>query len=161
MSDPRWTDVDVDIDRGILHFDMAIKLFEVGGFEREGIDGYRNSTAFLFAMQAGYTSLENALRRIFDILSEVPPSGENWHRDIIDRAARSISGENARPAIIDHTLRNHLLECMRMRHRARNANYDELDPRKAAPSVEAARVVRSRMADAIADFRAIIDPDVT
>lgn len=142
-----------------MHFDMAIRLFDAGGFERAGIEGYRSSTGFLFAMQAGYTSIENAVRRVFDILAEVPPSGEYWHRDLIDRAARPISGANARPAIIDQALRDHLLECMRMRHRARNANYDELDPRKAAPSVEAARSVLMQLPAAIATFRTIIDPD--
>ena len=48
---------------------------------------------------------------------------------------------------------------MRMRHRARNATYDDFDATKAGPSVEAARRILSRIRDAIAEFRKIVDPE--
>ncbi|MCG2645780.1 MULTISPECIES: hypothetical protein [Bradyrhizobium] len=50
MSDARWTDVDKDIDYALMHLGMAIRLFEAAGFDAPGLDGYRNSSAFMHAM---------------------------------------------------------------------------------------------------------------
>ncbi|MCK1463505.1 hypothetical protein M2175_006987 [Bradyrhizobium elkanii] len=61
MSDARWTDVDKDPDYALMHHGMAIRLFEAAGFDAPDLDGYRNSRAFMHAMGAGYTSIENAL----------------------------------------------------------------------------------------------------
>lgn len=92
MSDARWTDVDKDLDYALMHLGMAIRLFEAAGFDAPDLDGYRNSSAFMHAMGAGYTSIENALLRVLDILGETPPSGEAWHKDLIDRLSRPLTG---------------------------------------------------------------------
>jgi hypothetical protein len=107
----------------------------------------------MHAMGAGYTSVENALKRILDILGETPPS------DLIERVSRPMSGSNARPAFFDDEMRRDLLECLRMRHRVRHSDYDEFIPTKAEPSVGAARRVASRIKEAIARFRKQVDPD--
>jgi hypothetical protein len=64
MSDARWTDVDKDIENALMHLGMAVRIFEAAGFDAPDLEGYRNSSAFMHAMGAGYTSIENALRRI-------------------------------------------------------------------------------------------------
>lgn len=102
---------------------------------------------------------EKAIKRILDILTETGPSGDAWHKDLIDRVSRPMQGGKGRPAIFDADLRSDLLELMRMRHRARNAIYDDFDPSKAGPSVEAAKRVLSRIRDAIAGFKKIVDPE--
>jgi hypothetical protein len=159
MSDARWTDVDKDLDYALMHLGMAIRLFEAAGFDAPGLDGYRNSSAFMHAMGAGYTSVENALLRVLDILGETPPSGEAWHKDLIDRLSRPMTGENARPAFFDAEMRRDLLECLRMRHRVRHSEYDEFIPSKAEPSIEAVRRVLPRIKDVAARFKKQIDPD--
>lgn len=158
MSDARWTDVDKDIDSALMHLGMAIRLFEAAGFDAPDLDGYRNSSAFMHAMGAGYTSVENALLRVLDILGETPPSGNAWHKDLIDRLSRPMSGENARPTFFDAEMRRDLLECLRMRHRVRHSEYDEFIPNKAEPSIEAARRILSRIKEVVAQFKKQIDP---
>ena len=110
-------------------------------------------------MAAGYTSVENALKRILDILGETPPSGDAWHRDLVKRVSRPMAGSGARPAFFDEEMRRDLLECLRMRHRVRHSDYDDFIPTRAEPSAEAARRVFSRIKEAIVQFRKQIDPD--
>ena len=124
MRDSRWTDVDRDIDLALKHFGMADRIFQADGFDAPDLDGYKSSTSFMHAMGAGYTSVENALKRILDILGETPPSGDAWHRDLIERVSRPMGGSNARPAFFDDEMRRDLLECLRKRHRVRHSDYD-------------------------------------
>jgi hypothetical protein len=159
VSDSRWTDVDADLDDALRHFGMALQIFAAGGFEIPGVEGYKNSGAFMHGMAAGYTSVENALKRILDILGETPPSDDGWHKAIIDRVSRPMAGSNARPALFDDEMKRDLLECMRMRHRVRHAAYDEFIPTKAEPSVEAARHIVSRVREAIVQFKQKVDPE--
>lgn len=110
-----------------------------------------NSRAFMHAMGAGYTSIENALLGF-------SPSGEAWHKDLIDRLSRLLTGENARPAFFDAEMRRDLLECLTMRHRVRHSEYDEFVASKAEP-IEAVRRVLPRIKDVAARFKKQIDPD--
>jgi hypothetical protein len=159
MSDSRWTDVERDIDDGLRHFGMALRIFEAGGFDAPDLEGYKSSSAFMHGMAAGYTSVENALKRILDILGETPPSGDAWHRDLVERVSRPMAGSHARPAFFDEEMRRDLLECLRMRHRVRHSDYDDFIPTRAEPSADAARRVVSRIKDAIVQLRKQIDPD--
>ncbi|MDI4239444.1 hypothetical protein AAFX91_17405 [Bradyrhizobium sp. 31Argb] len=159
MSDSRWTDVDRDIDDALRHLGMALRIFDAGGFDAPDLEGYKSSTSFMHAMATGYTSVENAVKRILDILGETPPSGEAWHRDLLERVARPMPGTNARPALFDEEMRRDLLECLRMRHRVRHSDYDEFVPTKAEPTVDAVRRVIKRIKQTIAQFRKKIDPD--
>jgi hypothetical protein len=159
MSDSRWTDVDRDIGDALRHFSMALRIFEAGGFDAPDLEGYKSSSSFMHAMAAGYSSVGNALKRILDILGETPPSGDAWHRDLVERVSRPMAGINARPAFFDDEMRRDLLECLRMRHRVRHSDYDDFIPTRAEPSVDAARRVVSRIKDAIVQLRTQIDPD--
>ena len=109
MSDSRWTDVDRDIDNALMHLGMALRIFDADGFDASDLEAYKYSSSFMHAMGAGHTSIENALTRILDILGETPPSGEGWHRDLIERVSRPMSGHDARPAFFDAAMRRHLL----------------------------------------------------
>jgi hypothetical protein len=159
MSDPRWTDVDKNIDDALRHFGMAVRIFAEAQFDAPDLEGYKSSGAFMHAMGTGYTSVENAVERILDILGETPPSGKDWHKALIDRVSRPLTGSIARPAFFDEEMRSDLLECMRMRHRVRHSDYDEFVPRKAEPSVEAAKRIISRIRPAIAAFKKKVDPE--
>ncbi|MFC4941785.1 MULTISPECIES: hypothetical protein [Bradyrhizobium] len=61
--------------------------------------------------------------------------------------------------MFDAETRRDLLECLRMRHRVRHAEYDEFIPNKAEPSIEAARRVVSRIREVVARFKSQVDPD--
>ena len=152
MSDARWTEVDKDIDNALMHFDLAVRIFQTGEFDSSDIlESYKSSSGLMHGMDAGYTSIENAIQRILRILGETPPSeGKSWHKDLIARVTTPMKGSNARPAFFDRDLRDDLLECMKMRHLVRHRDYGEFDPGKAGPSVDAAR--RIVLADATLHF---------
>ena len=69
MSDARWIEVESDLDGAARHFERAAALFEAGGFDQPGLEGYRAAMAFMHAMQAAHTSLGNGLLRILEMLS--------------------------------------------------------------------------------------------
>jgi hypothetical protein len=39
MSDSRWSDVEADVEQALMHFGMAIEIFEAGGFDDAGVEG--------------------------------------------------------------------------------------------------------------------------
>lgn len=92
MSDARWTEIDDDVAAAAEHFGRAVELFAVGGFKRDGLDGYTARMAFMHAMQSGHTSLESALVRILGLLNEEAPSGREWHADLVRRAGKAVAG---------------------------------------------------------------------
>jgi hypothetical protein len=110
-------------------------------------------------MDAGYTAIERAIEGILNILGEESPAGRDFHKVLLDRVTRPLTGDHARPAIFDKGLKQELLEALRMRHRVRHSTYDEFIPHKAEPSVDAARTINARLKDAIAKFKKTIDPD--
>jgi hypothetical protein len=159
MSDSRWSDVEADVEQALMHFGMAIEIFEAGGFDDAGVEGYKATAAFKQGMDAGYTAVERAIEGILNILGEEPPAGRDFHKALLDRVTRPLTGDHARPAIFDEDLKQELLEALRMRHRVRHSTYDEFIPHKAEPSVDAARTIIGRLRDAIATFKKTIDPD--
>ena len=98
MSDARWFEVDADILSAIRHFQNSIELFEAGGFDEAGLAGYRAEMALMHALQSAHASLEAGLLRVLAMLAEERPVGDNWHADLIKRAAAPIPGR--RPAIL-------------------------------------------------------------
>jgi hypothetical protein len=158
MSDSRWSDVEADVEQALMHFGMAIEIFEAGGFDDPGIEGYKSTSAFKQGMDAGYTAVERAIEGILSILGEELPTGRDFHRVLLDRVTRPLTGDHARPAIFDEDLKQELLEAVRTRHRVRHSSYDEFIPHKAEPSVDAARTISARLRDAIAEFKKKIDP---
>lgn len=157
MSDARWVDVMADAQDASTHFGFAVQTFEAGGFGGETLEAYRSRMAFMHAMQAGHTSFEAALLRIFAVLGEQRPSGDQWHRDLIARAARPMEGENGRPPILTRLLAAEADETRRFRNLA-TRSYGSFDPGKAAPAVAAARELAIAILPAVAAFRDAVDP---
>ena len=155
MSDARWQDVNADVAATVRHFSLAVQLYEAGGFDAPGLDGYRAGMAFLHAMQSGHTSLEAALVRILELLGEEPPSGRSWHADLIRRASRP---SQARGAILDPALSAAADETRQFRNVA-TRSYDSFVPARAVFAVEAARRISAELKGAVAAFRRNIDPD--
>ncbi len=76
MTDARWIEVEDNIDAACRHFGNAAKLYDEGGFDAEGLTGYRARMALLHSMQSGHTSLEGVLKRILEVLGEEAPAGD-------------------------------------------------------------------------------------
>ena len=60
------------------------------GFRTDDRDRPALRMGFMHAIQAGHTSLENALLRILDLMDETRPRGDAWHADLIGRAGQEL-----------------------------------------------------------------------
>lgn len=158
MSDPRWLDVQSNVESAVLHFGRAIEISNAWISAAADRDFYMVSMAFMHAMLAGHTSVEVAIERILDILDEQKPSGADWHQMLIRRMARRVEGEHARPALLTGQLAKALTETKNFRHRALHT-YDDFDFARALPAVEAAKLVVEMLPPAVATFRGAVDPD--
>jgi len=160
VSDGRWIDVDSDVATAVGHFRKAAEIFRRAGFDAPDVEGYKTSAAFQFAVQAGYTAAESALKRIMDILREEQPTGEESHKDLIIRLSRPRTDAYARPPLLTETIAKDLLEVMRARHRARHS-YDDFDAAKAGPTVTAIQRLVTSLPAAVIAFRNKVDPDAS
>jgi uncharacterized protein YutE (UPF0331/DUF86 family) len=167
MSDARWADVEDDIKNASVHFIMATRLFDAGGlapFDPEGmaelqdIESYKSKMAILHAMQSAHTSLEAALKRILQILGEEEPTGDQSHADLIKRVRKAITMPGReRPAILPDDVAQDADETRRFRHSAAH-DYNNFDPSRATPSIDAARRLGQKLKLSIDEFRAVVDP---
>ncbi len=158
MTDARWIEVEDDLEAASRHFANAASLADDGGFDEEGLPGYRARMALMHAMQSAHTSLEAALNRILEILGEEPPVGSNSHADLVRRVSRAVDRPgHLRPAILTPDVSRDVDESRRFRHRAMH-DYDNFEPTLAGPSIEAARRLASRLKPCIAAFRDRVDP---
>lgn len=149
-----WSDALDDLSSARAHFGEAIAMFEASDFTKSGPD-YLHRMAFQHAMQAGYTSFESALKRIFALLGEPLPVGADWRYALLRRASAPLEG--LRPAILGAELSRAATELMRFRHVAMHA-YDRFDVDKAGLAVRDAKAFLARMDEDLATFRSRIDP---
>ena len=154
VRDDRWLEVEDDFVNAAGHFKNAVALFRRGGFDGPGIEGYAAGMAFVHAMQAGHTSLENGLKRILTILNEDHPAGESWHSDLIRRASRDTA---KRPAILDAETSSFADETRRFRNIAARS-YDSFKPQNADAAVAAAEGLSQRILPELLKFQDLIDP---
>ena len=111
--------------------------------------------AFQHAMYAGYTSFEAGIERVLAMLGEDLPVGRDWHRKLLERAARVRQDE--RPALIGDGLLHCAEELLRFRHVTMHS-YDRFDPRRAEPAVAAAEAFLQIIDDQVAAMKAVVDP---
>ena len=155
MTDARWIDVERDITSGLCHIERAIILYESRDISGDNLDQYFNRMGFLHAMQSGYTSMENGLRRVLMILEEERPEGPDWHATLLRRLSHDVPG--SRPAMLSSDLYRGLDELRRFRHVAAHT-YDMFEPAQASPAVEAGKCVKDVFLQEFRFFRDTIDP---
>lgn len=81
-----------------------------------------------------YTGTEKIFRLIAIEVDGNLPSGENWHKRLLDRMAVEV--ENLRPPVIDKDLKERLAEYLRFRHLFRHIYGFELNWKKCRPLAE-------------------------
>jgi hypothetical protein len=155
VSDARWIEIDKAIVSATSNFARGVEFAQHPSFQADDLIGAAMRMGFMHAVQAGHTSLENALLRVLDLLDEARPGGESWHADLISRVAQASAD---RPAILPPNLAASADETRRFRNRAVRA-YDNFDPGKVIPTTEAAGDLARLLPAAIATFRQSIDPD--
>lgn len=75
-------------------------------------------SALAAMLHSFYTGIENIFKRITVELDGAPPSGEFWHRELLDVITRT---SKARPPAISVSLRGRLMEYLEFRHMFRQA----------------------------------------
>jgi hypothetical protein len=160
MSDARWMEVEVDVESALLHFGMALRIFDAGGFDAPDPEGYARGAAFMHAMQSAHTSAEQALIRVLDMLEEEKPTGEQWHKDVISRLSRPLAGKLARPALLPGDSAKDIDETRRFRKLAVRS-YDTFEAARAMPAVAAARRLMVSLGPAFSAFKRAVDSDPT
>ncbi len=142
MSDARWNEVDNDVRSAVHHFSMAAKLHEKQGRCKDDFERYQVDMALMHAMQSGH------------MLQEERPSGESWHRDLVNRVSNALGD---RPAILDSALGRAASETRFFRNLA-TRGYDTFSLERCEPAISAARVLVRGIPEAVSEFRRLDDP---
>ena len=87
---------------------------------------YLGSVAF--DCHSFYQGIERIFTMVARNIDGAVPSGQNWHKDLLDQMARELPG--CRPAVISPGTHESLQAFRRFRHLARNIYAFELDPVK-------------------------------
>lgn len=155
MRDARWLLIEGEFDSACEHFSNAVRIFERGRLDAPGLEGYVDAMAFMHAMQAGHTDLENGLLRVLSLLEEDPPRGAvSWHGDLLDQVAMEVAG---RAAVLPADVVEHAQETRRFRNVAMRT-YNRFVTPKAQPAVQAARILAQRLPQCLREFRNVMDP---
>jgi hypothetical protein len=154
MSDVRWLEIEASVASAVRHFAAAAEIFDTCRADTVGLHSYLAEMGFMHAMQAAHTSLETALVAVLNLCGEEPPSGAQWHADLIRRVTRAVNG---RPPILPAALGSAANESRQFRYVAARA-YDDFDWQRAARAVAAARQLAAELTVAIGAFRHAIDP---
>mgnify|MGYP000367844249 FL=1 len=97
-----------------------------------------------------YTGLEKIFRLIALELDGDLPSGEDWHKRLLDRMAGEI--EDLRPPVIDGGLKEQLAEYLRFRHLFRHIYGFELKWTRCKPLVQKLPQIHREIAYALDEF---------
>ncbi len=102
MNDHRWSDVFRAIESMTRFLSEAVRLFDEGGLEGVDRASFQRQMILMHTMEIGCTSFETAIVRTMNILGETPPSGPDWHAQLLSRATKPTA--NLRPAILSPDL---------------------------------------------------------
>jgi len=150
-----WEDVVYDIERAEFHFSMAVEAFEKLETMPKTREIYYVEMTFQHAMQCAYTSLEMAIKRIFNIAGELLPTGGSTHDQLLKMACRSWG---VRPMIFQNAETHLDLKILKgFRHVAAHS-YDDFVPELAKPSALAAKRVKGKLKQQILEFIEKFDP---
>lgn len=152
--DARWADIRRDCETVAGHFRAGARVFREGGLaDREGLD---RVMALLHYMQSGHSSLEACLLRVLAILDETPPTGSDWHAQLIIRCATAIAG--SRSAILSADLAADAQETRRFRHLAMHGYDVAFVPERGARAIEAGLRLADALPARLDSFAREIDP---
>lgn len=102
MNDHRWADVFRTLASMERFLDEAIRLFAEGGLDGPGREAFQRQMILMHTMEIGYTSFEAAIVRTMNLIGETPPTGSDWHAQLLARAAAPLAP--LRPAILSPDL---------------------------------------------------------
>lgn len=98
-----------------------------------------------------YTGLEKIFRLIALELDGNLPSGDEWHKRLLDRMAVEI--EDVRPPVIDGSLKERLSEYLRFRHLFRHIYGFELNWKRCKPLIRELPEIAKELSDGLDEFQ--------
>jgi len=110
----------------ISHLQKLHLRVSTEGWPDDTQDAWIMLTAMAASIEKGYTSTEGILKNLLQELDGSIPSSQDWHRQLIDRAASV--GPHGRPPLLSETLARVFHDLRSFRHRERNSYVAALDP---------------------------------
>lgn len=112
------------------------------------------AAAVALYLQHYYTAVEDAFLRIAVELDGSSPSGDEWHRLLLQQLALAIP--DVRPALLDEALADILDVLRRFRHRVRHAYDESYDWGKMTGPLEALSGARGRLPTFFSKTREVV-----
>lgn len=110
----------------VSHLETLRQKIVLDGWPENPHDFWVMLSAMSASIEKSYSSAERILKNLLQELDGSIPSSQDWHRQLIDRAA-SI-GPYGRPALMGQELANTFHDLSSFRHRERNSYVAHLDP---------------------------------
>ena len=130
-----WLDAEVE------QIEYCLKLLPEGDLRLLGELELAGTASLIASI---YHGMEKCLKQVLRHRGVTLPTGDRWHKDLIDRAAER--------GLISYVFREQLEDYLRFRHRFVHLYAPEVDPERIAPLVRGAP-------DLVANFRReVIDP---
>lgn len=117
-------------------------------FKKTGDDFYLDSVAL--NLHGFYAGIEKIFEMIADTVDQARPSGENWHRALLQQMSSEL--QLVRPPVISKATRDVLDDYRGFRHVVRNVYAFHLSPTKMAPLVEGLPEVFQRFKEELESF---------
>jgi len=105
-------------------------------------------------LQSTYNGFENQFKRVAAAVDGAVPTGEAWHRELLDSLAAATA---TRPAVISEALRCDLAELLQFRHAFRHAYGFMLDWHRMRHLAMQCREIVAQVDEAIDAFLASLD----
>lgn len=109
----------------LAHLDKLHQRVSADGWPADEQDAWILVTAMAASIEKCYSGAEKILKNLLQELDGSIPTSQDWHRQLIDRAA-SI-GPHGRPALFGQELAKVFHDLRSFRHRERNSYVTHLD----------------------------------
>lgn len=114
------------LDNESSHLDNLAQRVSSEGWPKDPQDSWIMLTAMAASIERCYSGSERIIKNLLQELDGSIPSSNDWHRQLIDRAASV--GPYGRPPLFDGPLAKILHDLRSFRHRERNSYMNDLDP---------------------------------
>lgn len=102
----------------IEEIEILLERLNDPGHTTDALEAYAYVVSLASACQMFHTGVENLLKNGLKEIDLWVPSGEAWHRKLLEQASMD---QELHPAVLDPATHDHLEETMKFRHFVRNA----------------------------------------
>ncbi len=118
-----------------------------------------SESAYLDSVALNLHGFYSGLERLFELIARhidaVKPTGETWHRDLLQRMSQDV--KEVRPAVLGLENARALDEFRRFRHLVRNVYTMNLSPKRLEPLVSALPALWASIRDEMSAFAEFVE----